>query len=76
LTDAGWTVYAQGVDPNKFTLITSFSSERDQWMCSKCTNIRDPQSPVYELANEYDGRRAVPKNFFMLLDSYQSWREI
>lgn len=63
--------YPQGVDPNKCMLITSFSSERDQWMRSKCINIYDPQSRVYELTDEYDGRRAVPKNFFMLLDSYQ-----
>jgi len=76
LTDADWIVYPQGVDASKFTLITSFSSERDQWMGSKCINIRDAQSPVYELANEYDGRRAVPKNFFLLPDSYQSRIEI
>ena len=65
----------QNVDPNKFTLITPFSSERDEWMNSKCINIHDPQSPVYELTNEYDGRRALPKNFFMLLDSYQNHPE-
>jgi hypothetical protein len=63
------------IDWNKFTLITAFSSERDQWMQSKCINIHDYQSPVYELTNEYDGRRAVPKNFFMLLDSYQNHPE-
>ena len=40
-------------------------------MRSKCINIHDPQSRVYELASEYDGRRAMPKNFFMLLESYQ-----
>jgi len=62
-------------DPNKFTLITAFSSERDQWMRSKCINIHDYQSPVYELTNDYDGRRALPKNFFMLLDSYQNHPE-
>ena len=67
--------YPQGVDPNKFTLITTFSSERDQWMRSKCINIHDHESPVYKLANEYDGRRAVPKNFFMLLDAYQNHPE-
>ena len=65
----------QGVDPDKFTLITSYSSERDEWMQSKCINVHDPQSPVYELTDEYDGRRAVPKNFFMLLDSYQNHPE-
>jgi hypothetical protein len=65
----------QGIDPNKFTLITSFSSERDQWMRSKCINIHDPQSRIYELTDEYDGRRAVPKNFFMLLESYQNHPE-
>jgi hypothetical protein len=65
----------EGVDPNKFTLITPFSTERDQWMHSKCIDIHDPQSRVYELTNEYDGRRAVPKNFFMLLESYQNHPE-
>ena len=63
------------MDPDKFTLITAFSSERDQWMRSKCINIHDYQSPVYELTDEYDGRRALPKNFFMLLDSYQNHPE-
>jgi hypothetical protein len=67
--------YPQNVDPNNCTFITSFSSERDQWMRAKCINIHDPHSPVYELANEYDGRRAVPKNFFMLLDAYQNHPE-
>lgn len=67
--------HPQGVDPNKCTLITSFSSERKQWMRSKCINIHDPQSRLYELADEYDGRRAVPKNFFMLLESYQNHPE-
>jgi hypothetical protein len=65
----------QNIDWNKFTLITAFSSERDQWMRAKCINIHDPQSPAYTLTNEYDGRRAVPKNFFMLLDSYQNHPE-
>jgi hypothetical protein len=65
----------QNVDPNKFTLITPFSSERDEWMRSKCVNIHNYQSPVYELTTEYDGRRALPKNFFMLLDSYQNHPE-
>jgi hypothetical protein len=44
-------------------------------MRSKCINIHDPQSRVYELADEYDGRRAVPKNFFMLMESYQNHPE-
>jgi hypothetical protein len=67
--------YPQDVDPYKCTLITSFSSERDQWMRSKCINIHDSQSRVYELAKEYDGRKVVPKNFFMLLESYQNHPE-
>jgi len=67
--------YPRDVDPNRCTFITSFSSERDQWMRSKCINIHDPQSRVYELTDEYDGRGAVPKDFFMLLDSYQNHPE-
>jgi DNA polymerase elongation subunit (family B) len=65
----------QNVDPDKFTLITPFSSERDEWMHSKCINIHDPNSPVYELTDEYDFRTALPKNFFMLLNSYQNHPE-
>jgi hypothetical protein len=65
----------QNVDPNKFTLITPFSDVREEWTNSKCINIHDCSSPVYELTNEYDGRRAVAKNFFMLLDSYQNHPE-
>jgi hypothetical protein len=67
--------YPQDVDPDKCTLITSFTSDRDQWMKSKCINIHDSQSPVYELTDEYDGRKALVKNFFMLLESYQSHPE-
>jgi hypothetical protein len=67
--------YPQNVDPNKFTLITAFSSERDEWMRAKCINIHDPESPVYGLTDDYDGRRARVKNFFMLLDSYQNHPE-
>ena len=63
------------VDPNKFTLITAFSSERDGWMRSECINIHDRQSPVYGLTDEYDGQKALVKNFFMLLDSYQNHPE-
>lgn len=65
----------QDIDPNKFTLIPPFSSQRDEWMNVKCVNIHDSQSPIYELTDEYDGRRALPKNFFMLLDSYQNHPE-
>jgi hypothetical protein len=65
----------QNVDPNKFTLITQFSSEREEWMRAKCVNIHDPESPVYELTDDYDGSRALVKNFFMLLDAYQNHPE-
>lgn len=67
--------YPQGVDPNKSTFITSFSSARNEWMKCKCINIHDPQSRVYQLTNEYDGRKVLPKNFFMLLESYQNHPE-
>jgi hypothetical protein len=65
----------QGCDPDRFTLLTPFSSERSEWINSKCTNIHDYKSPVYELTDDYDGRRALPKNFFMLLDAYQNHPE-
>ncbi len=67
--------YPQDVDPNKCTFVTSFSSERHHWMRSRCINIHNPHSRMYELTNEYDGRRAVPLNFFMLLESYQNHPE-
>jgi hypothetical protein len=65
----------QNVNSDKFTLITPFSSDRDEWMRSKCINIHDPHSPVYELTDEYDFRKALAKNFFMLLNSYQNHPE-
>jgi hypothetical protein len=65
----------QNVDREKFTLITPFSSNREQWMKSNCINVHDRNSPVYELAEEYDGFRVVPKNFFMLLNAYQNHPE-
>jgi hypothetical protein len=47
----------QNVDPNKFTLITSFSSERDHWMRAKCINIHHAQSRIYQLTDDYDGAK-------------------
>ena len=44
-------------------------------MNAKCINVHDPLSPEYELTHEYDGKRALVKNFFMLLDSYQNHPE-
>jgi hypothetical protein len=67
--------YPANVNPEKFTLITPFSSEREDWMNSRCNNIHDFESPVYELTDEYDGYKVVPKNFFMLLDAYQNHPE-
>ena len=65
----------QGVHPDRFTLITPFTSDRNAWMQSKCINIHDSESSSYELTDEYDGRRALAKNFFALLDSYQNHPE-
>ena len=65
----------QNIDPDRFTLVTPFMSERSEWMNSECINVHEYQSPVYRLTTEYDGRRAVTKNFFMLLDSYQNHPE-
>jgi hypothetical protein len=65
----------QNLDPNKFTLITPFSSERADWMRSKCINIHDRESPIYELTDDYDGHRALVKNFYMILDAYQNHPE-
>jgi hypothetical protein len=67
--------HPQSTDPNKFTLITPFSTDRDQWMHSKCINIHDARSPVYTLTKEHDGRSALPKTFSMLMDSYQNHPE-
>lgn len=65
----------QNIDPNKFTLITPFSDVREDWMKAKCINIHDYESPTYELTDDYDGRRALVTNFFMLLNSYQNHPE-
>jgi hypothetical protein len=65
----------ENTDPDKFTLVTPFSSERKEWMRSKCINVHDAQSPVYELTKEFDGRRAAVKDFSMLLNLYQKHPE-
>lgn len=67
--------FPENVDPNAFTLITPFRSERDKWIHSKCVNIHDCKSPIYELSDEYGLRKVMPKNFFVLLDSYQDHPE-
>jgi len=45
--------YPQGMDPNKCTFITSFSSERNQWMRSKCINIHDPRRSVMAMSRRH-----------------------
>lgn len=65
----------ENTNPDRFTLITPFSSERNGWMKSKCINVHDPQSPVYELTSKYDGQRAAVKDFSMLLNLYQKHPE-
>src|SRR5260370_4538403 len=44
-------------------------------MHSKCINIHDHQSPICGMTSDYDGRNALAKNFFMLMDSYQNHPE-
>jgi hypothetical protein len=41
----------------------------------QCINIHDRNSPTYELTDEYEPTKALPKTFFMLLDNYQSHPE-
>jgi hypothetical protein len=65
----------ENVHPDRFTLVTSFSSDRSAWMKSRCINIHDEESRIYELATEYDGKKAVPKTFAMLLEAYQNHPE-
>ena len=65
----------ENVDPAKFTPMTPFSSDRIKWMDSDCVNIHDSDSPVYKLTDDYDGRRALVKNFYMLLEEYQTHPE-
>jgi hypothetical protein len=65
----------ENTDPDKFTLVTPFSSERKEWMRSKCINVHDAQSPVYDLTREYDGKRATVKDFSTLLNLYQKHPE-
>lgn len=65
----------ENIHPDKFTLITPFSDAREHWMKAKCINIHDYESPIYELTNEYDARRALVTNFFILLNSYQNHPE-
>jgi|SRR5882672_451704 len=40
--------YPAGIDPNHFTLLTSFTKQRKQWIRAKCVNVFDGK--VYRLA--------------------------
>jgi hypothetical protein len=71
--------YPAGVNPANpnFTLITSFTSKREEWMRSKCINIHDCDSPTYRLKFDYtdDGISVSPVNFYQLVESYQNHPE-
>jgi len=68
--------YPAGVNPADphFTLITSFTSKREEWIRSKCINIHDCGSPTYRLKFDYtdDGISVSPVNFYQLVESYQN----
>jgi hypothetical protein len=71
--------YPGGVNPADphFTLITSFTSKREEWIRSKCINIHDCDSPTYRLKFDYtdDGISVSPVNFYQLVESYQNHPE-
>jgi uncharacterized protein (DUF2384 family) len=71
--------YPAGVNPANpnFTLITSFTSKREEWIRSKCINIHDCDSPTYRLKFDYtdDGISVSPVNFYQLVESYQNHPE-
>jgi hypothetical protein len=71
--------YPAGVNPANpnFTLITSFTSKREDWIKSKCINIHDCDSPNYRLKFDYtdDGASVSPVNFYQLVKSYQNHPE-
>jgi hypothetical protein len=71
--------FPPGVNPANpnFTLITSFTSKREEWMKSKCINIHDCDSPAYRLKFDYtnDGVSVSPVNFYQLVESYQNHPE-
>jgi hypothetical protein len=71
--------YPPGVNPANpnFTLITSFTSKREEWMKSQCIDIHDCDSPEYRLRFDYaaDGVSVSPVNFYQLVESYQDHPE-
>ena len=71
--------YPPGVNPADphFTLITRFTSTRQDWINSKCINIHDCESPIYRLQFDYsdDGASVSPVNFYQLAESYQNHPE-
>jgi hypothetical protein len=71
--------YPPGVNPANpnFTLITSFTSKREEWKRSKCINIHGHDSPEYKLKFDYaeDGVCVSPVNFYQLVESYQNHPE-
>ena len=71
--------YPPDVNPANphFTLITQFTSQREDWIKSKCVNIHDGDSPTYRLKFDYtdDGISVSPVNFYQLVESYQNHPE-
>jgi len=71
--------YPPGVNPAnpRFTLITRFTSNREEWIKSQCINIHDINSPTYRLKFDYedDGVSVSPVNFYQLAESYQNHPE-
>jgi len=67
--------YPANVDPDRFTLITEFTSERRQWLRSKCINVHDGK--VYRLALEQSPKldRVIPQTFDYVLRRYASHLE-
>lgn len=71
--------YPNGGKPSNqnFTLITRFTSKREEWLRSECINIHDCDSPTYRLAFDFvdDGVTVSPVNFYQLTESYQNHPE-
>jgi hypothetical protein len=76
LSDGTYPLGVNPASPN-FTLITPFTSEREEWMKAKCINIRDHDSPEYRLKFDYtdDGVSVSPVNFHQLVEAYQNHPE-
>ena len=62
--------YPKGIDRNRFTLITSFTKDRDAWLRLPCVNICDGKTFDLSLEQDARGSKVIPQTYGYVLRLY------